>query len=461
MLTNPNDYVQMLQLLIAALLGVNILTFAVKRTEIQFASNILMLVAISLIFYNMFSSGIVQLQGYISVSPFSELLAMLLTVSMLLINLLSYGAEKEYHMFGMFSTFALIGMYMVAFAGNFIMVLLGLELMIMPTVFAILSSKTRSTEAAVKLFVISALSISILTFGVVLFYGGTNTISFIQAPTSKVVEIALVFIIASLGFEASISPFNLWVPDTYELSPTYLTGMLGAVNKKVGFIALMEIMLLAFMQYEGTFSMVLAVLSIITMLYGNLVALSQNNVKRLMAYSAISQSGYILIGIAVATQYSISATIFQIIAHSFMFIGVLAIIAYMEQRNRHTINDYLGLFRDNKLAAIAMTVFFLGFIGTPFTTGFIGKFMLFSSAIYGNLLALALVGIISSIISVYYYLKVIMAIFANKEKPSYFKMNANIVAVVVICLAFTLILGIYPAPLISAASSASIALIPK
>lgn len=461
MLINPNDYVQLLQLAIALLMGISILTFAIKKTQIQFALNVIVLSVISIILFSMLSSGVVQSQGYVYVDQFSELLALLISVTMLLINILAYGSKESYSVFALFSSFALMGMYMVSFAGSFILVLIGLELMIMPTVFAILISKTNSAEAAVKLFIISALSISLFTFGIALFYGSTNAVSFMQAPTSKVVEIALVFMIASLGFEASLSPFNLWVPDTYELAPTYLTGMLGGINKKVGFIALMEVMLLAFMQYEGTFSLVLAVIAIITMFYGNIVALSQNNVKRLIAYSAISQSGYILIGIAVASQYGISASIFQIIAHSFMFIGTIAIISFMEQRNRNTINDYLGLFNDNKLSAVALTIFFLGFIGTPFTIGFIGKFMLFSSAVYGNLLILALIGVINSIISVYYYLKVVMAMFANKEKRSYSKMNKNIVIVVTICLMVTILFGIYPQPLISLTSSAASALLAR
>ncbi len=458
MLINPNDYVQLLQITIILLMGINIFAFVIKRNQSQFLANIIMLAAISIVLFNMFSSGVVQSQDYLYVDKFSELLALLVTVTMLLINILSYGAKESYRLFAIFSSFALMGMYFVAFAASFIMILLGLELMIMPTIFAILSSRAKSTEAAVKLFIISALSISLLTFGIALFYGGTNSVSFIQAPTSKVVEIALMFIIASLGFEASLSPFNLWVPDTYELSPTYLTGMLGGINKKVGFIALMEVVLLAFVQYEGTFSIILSIIAIITMFYGNIVALSQNNVKRLIAYSAISQSGYILIGIAVASQYGISASIFQIIAHSFMFIGAISIVAFMEQRNRIVISDYIGLFNDNKFAAASLSIFFLGFIGTPFTIGFIGKFMLFSSAIYGNLLVLALIGIVNSIISVYYYLKVIMSMFTNKERRSYFKMNTNIAIVVAICLIVTIALGIYPQPLISATGAAASAL---
>ncbi len=458
MIINPNDYTQLIQIMIAVLFGVNILAFLSKKQSLQLWSNLIILCAISLALYGMFSGNIVQ-KGFFNINQFSELLALLLTVSMALINILSYGEKSSYRAFAMFASFSLLGMYSIAFAGNFILVLIGLELMVMPTLFAILVSKSRSLEAAVKLFIISALSISILSFGIALFYGSTNTISFVWAPTSKVIEIALVFIVAALGFEASLFPFNLWVPDTYQASPTYITAMLGGVNKKVGFIALMEIMLLVFVQYQNPFAIALSAIAVLTMFYGNIVALAQKNVKRLMAYSAISQSGYILIGIAVGTQYGITASIFQIIAHSFIFIGIMAVVMYMEQKGRHTVNDYLGLFNDNKFAAVSLTIFFLALIGIPFTSGFVGKFLLFSSAVYGNLVLLAIIGVINSIISVYYYLKVIMPMFANKEKPLHFTMSKNIFAVILICLLVTLVFGIYPNPIINAASAAASALI--
>lgn len=458
MIINPNDYTQLIQIFIAVLFSVNILAFLSKKQSLQLWSNILALCAISVILYFMFSSNVVQ-KGIFNINQFSELLALLLTISMLLINILAYGEKNAYRSFAMFASFSLLGMYAIAFAGNFILILLGLELMVMPTLFAILVSKSRSLEAAVKLFIISALSISILAFGIVLLYGSTNTVSFVLAPSSKIVEIALIFIVAALGFEASLFPFNLWVPDAYQTSPTYITAMLGGVNKKVGFIALMEIMLLVFVQYQNSFTLALSAIAVLTMFYGNIVALAQKNVKRLMAYSAISQSGYILIGIAVGSQYGITATIFQIIAHSFIFIGIMAIVAYMELKNRNTIDDYLGLSSDNKFAAIALTIFFLALIGIPFTSGFMGKFLLFSSAVYGNLIMLAIIGIINSVISVYYYLKVIMPMFANKERKTHFTMGKNIFIVILVCLLITLILGIYPSPIINAASAAALALV--
>ncbi len=458
MLINPNDYAQLLQIAITLLIFLNVLAFIAKKKSVHLTINVILLIALSSLLYLMFASSVVQQSSYFNINQFSELLALLLTSAMILVNLLAYN-DDSYNAFGMFSAFALVGMYAVAFAGNLVMILVGVEFMMIPTVFAILVSKAKSLEAAVKLFVLAALSIAILTFGIALFYGGTNTISFVQAPLSKIVEIGLIFLLAGLGFEASLFPFNLWVPDTYELSPTYVTAMLGGINKKVGFIALIEITLLAFSQYESQSSLILAVIAILTMFYGNITALAQSNVKRMMAYSAISQSGYILIGIVFGTQYGISASIFQIFAHSFMFIGAMAVILYMENKNRNNINEYTGLYTDNKLAAVALTVFFISMIGVPFTAGFIGKFLLFSSAVYAGVVALALIGIVNSIISVYYYLKVIMAMFANKENKSYTKMSKSIAAVIIICLAFTLVVGIFPNALISATNAAAAALL--
>ncbi|MGC8676597.1 MAG: proton-conducting transporter membrane subunit, partial [Candidatus Micrarchaeia archaeon] len=182
------------------------------------------------------------------------------------------------------------------------------------------------------------------------------------------------------------------------------------------------------------------------------------NLKRLFAYSSISQAGYIMIGIATATVGGLAASLVQIFAHMFLFIGVLAVIAWLESKGREDLDSLIGLNNENKIAAISMTLFMLSMIGLPFTTGFIGKFLLFLNATLSGLVWLAILGIINSVISIFYYAKAITAIFTNKYEAKKMSMGYATFAVVAACLAITLLLGIYPSPLIGFATSAARAL---
>jgi len=198
-----------------------------------------------------------------------------------------------------------------------------------------------------------------------------------------------------------------------------------------------------------------ALFAVLTMFYGNIGALMQKNLKRLFAYSSISQAGYILIGVATYAPDGIGAAFFQIIAHSFIFIGILAIIAWMESRNKSTVNDLVGLARENRLAAFALTLFMLALIGMPFTTGFVGKLLIFLSAVNAGLLWLAAIGILNSIISIYYYARPIMAIYSRDGHRKRVGMPAYAAMVVALCLLITVVFGVYPQPIISLVTAAA------
>ncbi len=267
------------------------------------------------------------------------------------------------------------------------------------------------------------------------------------------VAFAAILFIAALGMDSSIFPFNVLIPDVYEGASAYATSMLGGINKKMGFAALIQIMILVFITDSQAF-LLIAILSVLTMFYGNITAILQKNVKRMLAYSSISQAGYILIGIAVSTPSGIAASLFQIFSHMFLFIGVLAIIAWLESRNRTKIDDYIGLHEDNKFAALALSIMLFSMIGLPFTTGFVGKFLIFLSAVNANMVWLAVIGIINSVISVFYYAKIIIASYTSKAVPKKAGMDTQTKTVIAVCLIITVIFGILPQPVISIASSA-------
>lgn len=441
------------------LLGNLVLRVVGNNKKAQFAFNCVALLIISLLLvYELFFGTTASMLNFISINPFSLFFAMLFAVGFLLINLIAFAYSEEYADFTIIASFSLIGLFAVAFANSLITIFIGLELATLPIVFLILLSK-RGLEAAAKLFIMAAVAIALLSFAIVLIYGANNTFALHSYPQSAILSFAALLAIAAMGFEASIFPFNVLIPDIYTGAPAYLAAMLGGVNKKVGFVALMQILILIFLTNRQLFIFV-AILSVLTMFYGNIVALMQKNLKRMMAYSSISQAGYILIGIAVASQQGIAASLFQIFAHMFLFIGIMAIVAALESKNRNDIDDVIGLSGDNSFAAFALALFMLSLIGLPLTTGFVGKFLLFISAVNANLIWLAILGIVNTAISVFYYARVIMAMYAVKDEPKRFKMSRSIQAVVLLCVIVTVLFGIFPGAIVNMVNNSAQFLIP-
>lgn len=444
--------------LLAALAIGNVLFRIWGARRSQLAFNVAVLAALLASSYALSGASAAVYFNTIYVSRFSVFFFFLFTAAMLLLNLIAYARSKGYSNFALLASFGLAGMFTVAASTSLVTIFLGLELMSIPTAFIVLLSKRDSLEAATKFFIMASISIALLSFAVVLVYGASGSLALQNGQQGSVMYFALALFIASLGFEASIFPFNVLIPDVYQGAAGYATAMLGGLNKKVGLIALMQVLLLVFLSFHLSFEIV-AALAVITMFYGNLVALVQNNLKRLLAYSSISQAGYILIGIAVANASGIGASVFQIFAHSFLFIGAMAIVAWLESKNREDINSIIGLYQENRFAAIALTVFLLSFVGLPFTTGFVGKFLIFLSAVNNNLAWLALFGIINSIISIFYYAKVITAVYTSKFGSYHVKLDSPTLAVVAVCLIVTIAIGVYPQPVIQLASNAAGALL--
>ncbi len=437
----------------AIMLFFNLALNVAKRRFLQLAANAALLSILSILAaYMLYSGYIYTAAGTISFNPFSLFFILIFTLGILLVNALAYGHSEDYGSFALLASFALIGMYLVSSSTSLITIFLGLELASIPTVFIVLISR-KSLEAAAKFFIMASIAVASFSFAMALVYGGTNALSLSTVPKTALMAFASVLFIASIGFDASIFPFNIFIPDVYNGAPAYVTSMLGGINKKMGFAALIQVIILLFITSKSPF-IVLAILSVFTMFYGNLAALRQENLKRLLAYSSISQAGYMLIGIAISTQYGIGASLFQIFAHMFIFIGLLGIVGWLEDRNRHRISDLIGLSGENRFAAIAMTIFMLSLVGLPFTTGFVGKFLLFLGAVRSGFAWLAIIGIINSIISVYYYARPIMAAYTGRAGEYKIRMHRSTLIAISACLAITLVLGIFPSPLISITSNA-------
>ncbi len=443
--------------LFAALCGTliigNILARLIGNPKVHFAFDLSVLAALAIVIAYMLYVGTNQtVASTVAINGFSLFFMLIATVGLALVSMIAYCQKTAFWDFAVMSSFSLMGAYIVASSVSIITIFIGLELMGIASVFVVIMSR-KSLEASTKFFIAASLSVAMLAIASVLMYGSTGSLAISPYAGKGLLALSAVIFIAAIGVEASIFPFNILIPDIYDGSPAYATAMLGGINKKIGFAALLQVLFVVFVRFDSL-HMLIAVLAAATMLYGNLAAIMQTRLKRMLAYSSIAQAGYIMIGIAVATPAGLTASLVQIFAHVFLFIGIFAIVAWLESRDRVEIDDVIGLNKESRLAAFGMTLFMLSMAGLPFTTGFIGKLLLFTSAIGGGMVWLAIVGIVNSIISIYYYARPIIAAYTAKDNAVRMKLKLPLKAAIIACIGITIIFGVYPQPLITLASHA-------
>ncbi len=361
---------------------------------------------------------------------------------------------------------AVTGMTLVAEATDLFVIFVGLEIAGISS-FALSGFRKRekrSAEAATKYFIIGGFSSALTLFAISLFYGvaGTTSISALGPAMEgmfssyegmdSVATLATVLILAGFGFKVAAVPFHMWAPDVYEGAPTPISGLLAAASKKMGFAAFFKVFLMGLMVTKTDWEVAIAVLAVLTMTVGNLIAVSQNNIKRMLAYSSVAQAGYLLIALPVGTQYALAGALFHIITHAFMKSGAFMVVAGMASSAvGEKLEDFKGLGRRSPFLAIAMTLFLLSLAGIPPLAGFASKFVLFSSAVYGSmdpgpdwLIWLAVAAVLNSALSLYYYARVIkymyMAPPASEEKV---KAPRWTMVAILIALAMTIFLGVF------------------
>jgi proton-translocating NADH-quinone oxidoreductase chain N len=373
---------------------------------------------------------------------------------------------------------AIVGMTIVAEAADLIALFVGLEIAGISS-FALSGfrkTEKRSSEAATKYFIVGGFSSALTLFAISLLYGvgGTTNIQGIADALSgssplqliqnsdPVVLLAAVLLFAGFGFKIAIVPFHMWAPDVYEGAPTPISGMLAAASKKMGFAAVFKVFLIGLlaskMQWEGA----AAVLAILTMTVGNLIAVSQTNIKRMLAYSSIAQAGYILIALPVGTQYAIEGGLFHIITHAFMKSGAFMVVAAMGAAAvGERLEDFKGLGRRAPWLALAMTLFLLSLAGIPPLAGFASKFVLFSSAVYASeagpqwLVWLAIAGVLNSALSLYYYARVIKNMYMEKGPTERILLTPMLKIAVALAAIMVVLIGVYPDPVINVCRQAA------
>ncbi len=323
-----------------------------------------------------------------------------------------------------------------------------------------------SNEAGMKYLLLGAFSSALLLFGFSYLYGftGTTVISEIgkilsTQVSSPLLTLAVIMIVAGLAFKISLAPFHMWTPDVYEGAPTPVTAYLSVASKTAGFAAFVRLFWvgLSVPALQPTWIGLFAVLAVLSIILGNLEALPQRNIKRLMAYSSIAQAGYISTGFLVGGHLGLTAVLFYVFVYLFANMGVfLAITIVYAETGSDQIEDYAGMWKRSPLIGVVLLVCLLSLAGVPPFAGFAGKWYLFGAAISKGYTWIALVGMVFSVVSLYYYLQVArQAFFPEPKDPSPIEMNWVEKSVLIICVVFTVTLGFWPTPVMQIAQCAA------
>jgi NADH-quinone oxidoreductase subunit N len=363
--------------------------------------------------------------------------------------------------------FSTVGMMVLASANSLMTLYMGLELQSLAiyVLAAFARDELRSSEAGLKYFVLSALASGLLLYGISLTYGFAGTMDFGKlagvltdsdsVSTGLIVGIA--FVIAGLAFKLSAVPFHMWTPDVYEGAPTPVTAFMSTAPKVAPFVVLLRVMEGPFGHVTAQWQPIIIVVSIASMLLGSLAAIEQTSIKRLMAYSSIGHMGYALIGLAAGTEAGVRGVLIYLLTYVAMSAGAFACIIAMRRQGRavERISDLGGLAKTDFPLAVLMTIFMFSMAGVPPMAGFFGKLYVFLAAVQSGLWTLAVVGMLTSIIGCFYYLRVIKVMFFDDTQPAFDARPASLSFVAVTAGAFTLLFFLLPSPFTGAADAAA------
>jgi len=384
--------------------------------------------------------------------------------------------HSEYYALMIFAT---VGMMVMATGRELITIFLGLELLSMSLYIlaGFFRGDTLSNEASLKYFVLGAVATGILLYGMSYIYGVTGSThlrvigetlrSHPEVLSDKALLVGLFLVLIGFGFKISVVPFHQWTPDVYQGAPTPVTAFMSAGPKAAGLAALIRVLTEAMPQMGQHWEILVAVLAVLTMTVGNLAALAQTNIKRMLAYSSIAHVGYILIGLVASVggraDRALSAIMFYLLAYTFMNIGAFAILIFLRREGmpNEDIDDFGGLSRRSPFAALAMLVFLFSLAGIPPTAGFAAKLSIFYAAIQGGYYWLAIVGILNSAVAAYYYLRVVVVMYMREpegELPAAAPSRLLWIGIA-LALAGTIYLGVQPGDILEAARASAMILL--
>ncbi len=358
-----------------------------------------------------------------------------------------------------------LGMMMVISANDLIALYLGLELLSLSSyvIAAFDRDNVRSTEAGLKYFVLGSLSSGMLLYGASLVYGFTGNVSFpaiagiLQGQVGVGAIVGVVFVAAGIAFKISAVPFHMWTPDVYEGSPTPVTAFFAAAPKMAGMAMASRVFMDAFPNIVGQWQQIIVFISIASMALGSFAAIGQRNFKRLMAYSSIGNVGYALIGLATGTVEGVQGVIVYMAIYLAMTLGTFAVILGLRRGKAmyENVEDLSGLARTHPVLAFCLAMMMFSLAGIPPLAGFFAKFAVFNAAINANLVALAIIGVVTSVVGAYYYLRIVKVMYFDEPGAAYDTMPVGVKFVLALSSIFVVLFGIVPAPLVAAAGAAA------
>jgi NADH-quinone oxidoreductase subunit N len=384
------------------------------------------------------------------------------------ISLRYLDIEREHHgEYYALILFATMGMMFMVGAMDLVTLYIGLETMAIATYVLVgfLRSSPRSNEASLKYFLLGAFSSGILLYGFSLLYGlaGSTRFNAIadalaqRSPTDPLSLMALITVSAGMFFKIAAVPFHQWTPDAYEGAPTSITAYMSVAVKAASFAMMVRLFMIALYPLRPQWVVILSIVSALTMTVGNIAAITQSSVKRLLAYSSISHAGYILLGLIAANETGMIAIPMYLLVYTFTNLGVWAIVVGLRRKDviGEHIDEMSGLFFKHPVAAILMLIFLLSLAGIPPTAGFIGKYFLFASIIETHHNVLAVIAVLNAAISMYFYLRIVVAMFMREatEKTG-LALSPGLITTMAIAIIFTMWIGLYPDPFIDMARHA-------
>jgi len=412
------------------------------------------------------------LGGMLVVDGFALYFKLLLLAASAVAILMSVGyLERSPYGAGEFSSlvlFATVGMFVMASGANLVTLYVGLELMALSVYVLVgyFKLESKSNEGAVKYFVLGALSSGVLLYGISLVYGALGTLdlnairdALLGTPNANLTLILGILLVAfGMLFKVAAVPFHVWTPDAYEGAPTPVTAFMSVGPKAAAFAMFLRLFLGAFAPEVAHWRGVLIVAAALTMIYGNVAALTQDNVKRMLAYSSIAHAGYALMGLVAASDMGTWSVLMYMLVYAFMNLGAFGFVIMLESRGYagETIADWAGLAKRYPAAAAGMLLFLLSLAGIPPTAGFMGKLYVFAAAVQAGYVGLAVIGVIMSAVSLFYYFRIVVQMYLKdgpEDEPAPLMRDRWLEAMIGVCAVVTLAIGVWPAPVVTWAQS--------
>ncbi len=431
--------------------------FLKNSYNVIFKISVLVLIITALIVFKDINQNGFFLKAFIK-DFFSNYIKILILVSSALILISSQQYIKDNKIskfeYPIIILLSILGMMFMVSSNDLILFYLGLELQSLSLYIlaSIDRDNLRSSESGIKYFVLSALSSGLLLYGCSLLYGFTGSTNFeiIKNELNSIntgAIYAMVFVLVGLAFKVSAVPFHMWTPDVYEGSPTSITSFFAIVPKIAGFAVILRFMDIPFKNILDEWQLIIIFISVASMILGAVAAIGQKNIKRLMAYSSIGHIGYALAGVATGTEAGYSSSVIYISIYIIMNLGVFSCIFMMRKDGKYLeeINSLSGLSKSNPLLSISFLILFFSLAGIPPLGGFFAKFYIFMAVIENQMYALAVIGLTTTVISAFYYLKVIKIIYFDESKESFDKIyNFSISGTIFVSCLFLVTFFIYP-----------------